>query len=115
MYKIRKSNIHDYGIIATEDIPIGTRIGFYISNRSVKYLKGKGMIRPRYLKNGEWWEDYPLGRFCNHSKDPNTELKLDDGRYYLISKKINKGEEILVDYRWIKEITGYNDEFINKI
>jgi len=110
MFKIDSSNIHNKGIISTRNIPYGEIIGPWISNKPF------GDVVPRYLKKDEWWEDIPLGRWCNHSSNSNTYLEFKSGRYYLISKDIKKDEEILVNYKWAYNITGYYNPIIdNKI
>jgi len=95
---IKESSIHGLGLFATEDIPLGTELGF-----SHIFNSGSDSIIFRT----------PLGGFYNHSNDPNTR-KVEGGEIYpesglfsyiLITNKIIKeGEEITVKY------TLYNPE-----
>ena len=91
------SDIHDIGLFAKEDIPMGTNFG-------MSHLQfGKNIIRT------------PLGGFINHSDEPNCEkVKLtftveedqpayNFNRWNLITiKDIKEGEELTLKYTFYK-------------
>ncbi|MNQ89722.1 SET domain protein [compost metagenome] len=59
----------------------------------------------------KWWETDDLGRYCNHSLTPNTTVVSQGDKLELkANRKIEYGEEVLVDYRKITEFTGYIPE-----
>lgn len=76
--EIRESVIHGLGIFAQTDFKAGN-------------LLGMAMIGGKRTQ---------LGRYCNHSGKPNSEMRLiDNGRVELIAKiDIKSGDEILNDY-----------------
>lgn len=79
-YEKKESGIHGIGLFATEDI-----------NKSQKGLMiqitDKGYL---YTK---------LGKYLNHSKDPNVKLVVDNNQIFAITlRNIKKGEEIVCDY-----------------
>ena len=91
------SDIHDIGLFAKENIPVGTNFG-------MSHLQfGKSLIRT------------PLGGFINHSDDPNCEkVKLtfttedqqpayNFSKWNLITiKDIKQGEELTLTYTFYK-------------
>ena len=89
------SDIHDIGLFAKEDIPIGTNFG-------MSHLQfGKNIIRT------------PVGGFINHSDEPNctkVELRMmnDDitfnyKKWNLVTiKDIKEGEELTLKYTFYK-------------
>jgi SET domain-containing protein len=83
---IGKSKIHGQGLVASEDIPMGTDLG--ISH----YRKGDDVIRT------------PLGGFINHSEDPSAtrkQIRIEpywDKWNVTTIKDIKKGEEITLKY-----------------
>ena len=89
---IGDSKIHGQGLIAKENIPMGTDLG--ISH----YRKGDDVIRT------------PLGGFINHSDNPNCFINRNihyhhgDQRELYTIRPIKKGEELTVFYT-----VGYDD------
>ena len=83
---IGKSKIHGQGLVASENIPMGTDLG--ISH----YRKGDDVIRT------------PLGGFINHSEDPSAtrkQIRIEpywDKWNVTTIKDIKKGEEITLKY-----------------
>ena len=83
---IGDSKIHGQGLIAKENIPVGTDLG--ISH----YRKGDDVIRT------------PLGGFINHSEEPNTirkQIRIEpywDKWTVTTTKDIKKGEELTLKY-----------------
>lgn len=98
MYSIKKSEIHGKGIIADRSISEGVIIGEWIT------LKPDPDFR---RLSDHHYETDPIGRYCNHSDSPNTEIMTTVFGIYLVSKGIDKDEEITVDYRIAENITGY--------
>lgn len=92
------------GIFATEDIPEGTNIGLWISKNAEPGC--------RYLIEGEWFEINPIGRYANHSDNPNTEYLKEGDDVYLVSKGISEGDEILSNYWWAYNITGFKSSLL---
>ena len=94
---VSKSKIHGLGLIATDDIKVGTDLGIsHILNEDYE----DGLIRT------------PLGGFLNHSDKPNCEYKVDGKNLRLIAvQQIHKGEELTASYRgWYsdKVLDAYN-------
>ena len=83
---IGESKIHGQGLVASENIPMGTDLG--ISH----YRKGDDVIRT------------PLGGFINHSEDPSAtrkQIRIEpywDKWNVTTIKDIKKGEEITLKY-----------------
>ena len=83
---IGESKIHGQGLVASENIPMGTDLG--ISH----YRKGDDVIRT------------PLGGFINHSEDPSVtrkQIRIEpywDKWNVTTIKDIKKGEEITLKY-----------------
>ena len=103
MIEIRESDINGKGVFATEDIPSGAEIGIWCcteKRNTVRVLYNEGM-------SCAWYETAILGRYCNHSNTPNTEMLISENSISLLSKGIMANEEILVDYKWCEMITGY--------
>ena len=86
--EIKKSDIHGHGIFAKENIDKNVDLG----STHIKVPMIVGYIRT------------PIGGFLNHSEDPNCHLVItQDWDDYLIynvytSRKIKKGEELLLEY-----------------
>lgn len=98
------SELHGYGIIASENYSKDELIGTWCS----KTPSGVG----RRL-NSEWYESNLIGRYCNHSLTPNTYYKIINGDTLLYAKnKILISDEITVDYVWAYEITGFKSVLI---
>ncbi len=105
MYEVSDSDLGTKkGIIATQDIPLGSDIGVWVTNDPSKAY--------RYLVRGKWWETAELGRYCNHSDSPNTDYKVENGELVIVSKGIQKGDEILVSYWWCKKETGFKSPYL---
>ena len=78
---IGESKIHGQGLVASENIPMGTDLG--ISH----YRKGDDVIRT------------PLGGFINHSEKPNCKLyEIGRFKYLRTMYVIPMGTELTVKY-----------------
>ena len=69
-------------------------------------IHGKGLFASGDIEIGQEWlaalgnYKYPCGRIINHSPSPNCEFIFDGNRVTCVAiKKINKGCELLVNYR----------------
>ena len=109
LYKIKKSNIHRYGLSAAKDIKEGTKIiqykGKKITNKeseenkkyryNVTYLF---TLNKKYLLDGDF--KYNTARLVNHSCNPNCEVLDNNGSEIWISaiRNIKKNEELTYDY-----------------
>jgi hypothetical protein len=94
------------GVFSNQKIGKDELIGEYLTNISTKI----GVM----LKEGVW--ETKLGRYCNHSNQPNTYLKF-DGRVYNIysSTEIGIGDEIVTDYRMVATLLGFDETtYINQ-
>jgi len=87
MYKVGKSSIHGYGLIATKNLPKDTDIG-------LSHI-GIGFVNER-LVAGETTE---VGSFQNHNRDPNCINKIVGENLHMVAtKQIKNGEELTIDF-----------------
>jgi hypothetical protein len=79
-YEKKKSDVHGIGLFATKDINKKQKgLMIEISNKGYLYTN--------------------LGKYMNHSKDPNVKLVSDNNQIFAIPlREIKKGEEIVCDY-----------------
>lgn len=79
LFAIGPSKIHGKGLMAKTFIHKGQIIGVVIDGRKVTR---------------------DMGKWVNHSYQPNARLLLYRNRYYLVAlKNIDRGQEIVADYR----------------
>ncbi len=113
---VRRSKIHGRGMVATKDIPSGTRIIEYAGERITKVESdrrdearaarraagGDGCvyifeINKRYDLDGHM--SWNTARLINHSCEPNCESTNIRGRIWIVARRdIAKGEELFFDY-----------------
>ena len=75
------SSVHGVGVFVDQEVEPNKLIG-------VSHLCHKD----------SWYEVHPL-RLYNHSEEPNCRFELEDNLGVIYSnKKLNKGDEILIDY-----------------
>ena len=95
MYCILKTKNKGFGVFSNINIPKHTNIGSYITKNENKY--GRKIT-------DDFWED-ELGRYVNHSTEPNCEMSLIDDTYHLFSLfDIKIGDELVIDYTIIEKI-----------
>lgn len=105
-YKIDNSDLNNIKIVALSDIESNTTVGEWVtlepqSDESRHLYQKENMTEP-------WHESDDLGRYANHSNNPNTRVELVDNSIKMISNKnIVEGEEIFVDYNTLTELIGY--------
>ena len=82
--ELKLSDIHGYGVFASEDIPAGKMLG-------LSHINAPELIRT------------PLGGYINHSMNPNC-IRIQEGnRWYLQAiADISEGEEITLMYKGYK-------------
>lgn len=86
------------GVIVQTDFKKGDEIGKLIS-------KTPNKIGRKIKKLAH--ETDVLGRYSNHSSNPNTKLDMRDGEVYLIaSRDIKEGDELLVNYKKLENLLG---------
>ena len=86
------------GVIVQTNFKKGDEIGKLISKTPNKI--GRKLKRTAH-------ETDVLGRYSNHSSNPNTKYDMRDGEVYLIaSKDIDKGEELLINYKKLENLLG---------
>jgi len=119
LYKIRKSNIDNKGLVASRDIKKGTRIikykGKLISKKeseeNPKFDNSKRIyifeINNKYDLDGNF--NFNSARLINHSCNPNCEVVGKGLKLWIESiKDIKKGEELSYDYGF-----SFDEDFKN--
>lgn len=114
--EIRNSPIHGRGLVATRDIPAGTRVIEYVGEKVTKVESerrgeeqyeraeesGEGSVyiftlNKRYDIDGN--VSWNAARLINHSCEPNCETDVIKGRIWIISlREIAAGEELFYNY-----------------
>jgi len=80
--EVKDSPIHGFGIFSSEFIPANTNLG------AAQIKRDDGS-----------YDVTNLGRYHNHSNEPNCYNMMKDGvRYLYTNKNLNPGEEVTVDY-----------------
>lgn len=113
---VRRSRIHGRGVVATKDIPSGTRIIEYVGERITKAESdrrdnarlaraakgGDGCVyifevNKRHDVDGD--VTWNTARLINHSCEPNCESEKVRGHIWISARRdIAKGEELTYDY-----------------
>ena len=119
LYKIKKSNIDNKGLVASKDIKKGIKIieykGKLISKResedNPKFDNSKRIyifeINNRYDLDGDFY--FNTARLINHSCSPNCEVVGKGLKLWIESiKDIKKGEELSYDYGF-----SFDEDFKN--
>jgi SET domain-containing protein len=110
--EIRRSSIHHRGVFALEPIPRGRKVieytGERISRRETK-RRGAGRVTYLFTLDDYWTLDGAVkgsgAEIVNHSCDPNLYTWIFKGHIlYMSKRRIEKGEELTVDYLFSKKI-----------
>jgi len=112
LLKLLPSPIHRWGVYAAEPIPSRHKVIEYTGERiSRRETRRRGQSELTYLftLDNYWTLDGSVGgsgaEFINHSCDPNLYSCIFKGHILYISRrKIGRGEELTVDYRFSKKI-----------
>ena len=128
MWKVKKSKVHGYGIVASEDIKKNKQIIEYVGEkisklegdkrsaaRIKKYInkKNEGSVyifelNKRYDIDGS--PLYNKARYINHSCNPNCEVDIIKNKIWIISiKEIKKGDELNYDYGYPFDKDDYSE------
>jgi SET domain len=98
LYIIQQVPNKGYGIILQNDFRSGDEIGKLISKTPNKI--GRKIKRTAH-------ETDMLGRYSNHSNNPNVKYDMRDGEVYLIATKdIKGGDELLINYTDLENLLG---------
>lgn len=101
LYIIQQVPDKGYGIIFISDVNQGDEIGKLISNTPNKI--GRKIKRTAH-------ETDVLGRYSNHSDNPNVDYDMRDGEVYLIANQdINSGDELLINYVDLENLLGMRE------
>lgn len=110
--KIKKSKIHRWGIFAMEEIPARRKVMEYtgerINRKEVRRRANKKLIY-FFTLDKYWTLDGAVGgsgaEYVNHSCEPNIQARVVKGHIlYFAKRNIRKGEELLVDYHFSKDV-----------
>ena len=117
LYKIKKSNIDNKGLYASENIKSGKIVIHYkgklVTKKEVeknpKFDNDKAIylfnINNRYDMDGDF--EYNEARLINHSCNPNCEVDGKGLKLWIVAiKDIKKGEELSYDYGF-----GYDEDY----
>ena len=117
LYKIKKSNIDNRGLYASQDIKDGTKIieykGKIVTKKKVeedsKFDNDKAIylfnLNKRYDLDGDF--KYNTARLINHSCNPNCEVAGTGLKVWVYAiRDIKKGEELSYDYGF-----GYDEYY----
>ena len=128
MWRVRKSKIHGYGIVASRNIRKHEKVIQYIGEkitksegdrrsekRIKKYLNSNRTgsvyifeLNKKYDIDGT--PKYNKARYINHSCDPNCEVEISKNEIWISSiKKISKGEELTYDYGYEFDKDDFRD------
>ncbi|MCB9798522.1 SET domain-containing protein [Candidatus Nomurabacteria bacterium] len=92
---LSKSKIHGKGVFAGINIKRHKKFYCVPLNQIYKHA----LPQRAYVQDIVWVDDPSILNWVNHSCNPNTSLKFENGSLYLISlQKINQGDEITCDY-----------------
>jgi uncharacterized protein len=110
--KIKPSKIHRFGVFADEQIPKGRKVIEYTGQRlNRKQVAAMNTTKLTYLFTLDkyWTLDGAIGgsgaEFINHSCAPNVRATIFKGHIlYIALREVKKGEELLIDYRFGKDV-----------
>jgi len=117
LYKIKKSNIDNKGLYATQNIKVGAKIIFYKgkiitkkqTEENEKYDNDKAIylfnLNKKYDLDGDF--KYNTARLINHSCQPNCEVAGKGLKLWIFAiRDIKKNEELSYDYGF-----GYDKDY----
>jgi tetratricopeptide (TPR) repeat protein len=110
---VRPSPIHRLGVFADEPIPPHRKVIEYTGER-ISRRESKRRWNPKrsylFLLDSYWTIDGAIGgsgaEYINHSCAPNLKTRMLRGHIlYFSTRRIEKGEELTVDYKYAADIT----------
>jgi uncharacterized protein len=111
--RLAKSQIHRWGVFATEFIPAGRKVieytGEKISRRETKRRADEREFTYLFTLDTYWTIDGAVGgsgaEYINHSCQPNLTSRIVKGHILYMSRcDIKPGEELTIDYRFDKKV-----------
>ena len=112
--QIRESKIHRWGVYAGEDIPARRKVMEYTGERiSRRETRRRSDAQDKliylFTLDNYWTLDGAVGgsgaEYVNHSCDPNIRALVTKGHIlYMSVRPIRKGEELIIDYHFAKDI-----------
>jgi SET domain-containing protein len=110
--QVRPSKIHRFGVYALEDIPRNRKVIEYTGervNRREAKKRGEGEHTYLFTLDKYWTLDGAVGgsgaEIINHSCEPNLISRVVKGHIlYMSLRDIRRGEELLVDYHFAKNV-----------
>jgi uncharacterized protein len=110
--RISESGIHRRGVFAEETIPARRKVIEYTGekiNRRETKRRGQGSVTYLFTLDNYWTIDGAVGgsgaELINHSCEPNLRTQIVKGHIlYISTRRIRKGEELTVDYRFSPKI-----------
>ena len=121
--RIRNAGIIGRGIFTVEKLNKGTFVGeiFLTGEQPLHFNTGIESGRrvgrsANKLGYGDWRETYPLGRYVNHSYDPNCDVIEEDSSINLVTNiEILSRDELRCNYFEIAKITKIKESDIENI
>jgi SET domain-containing protein len=110
--KLNPSPIHRWGVYAAEAIPGRRKVIEYTGERISRretLRRGQAELTYLFTLDNYWTLDGSVGgsgaEYINHSCDPNLYSCIFKGHIvYMSKRRIRRGEELTVDYRFSKKI-----------
>jgi tetratricopeptide (TPR) repeat protein len=106
---VRPSRIHRWGVYAEETIPADQEIIEYTGarlSRGGAKRRSRRKLQYLFVVDKYWKIDGAVGggaQYINHCCDPNVVArKIEDRIFYFSKRRIQAGEELLVDYKFSK-------------
>tara|TARA_Y100000816_G_C25977695_1_gene510412 strand:- start:222 stop:710 length:489 start_codon:yes stop_codon:yes gene_type:complete len=128
MWRVRKSKIHGYGVVASKNISKNKKIIQYIGEKITKSEGDKRSEKriKKYLNSNrtgsvyifelnkkydiDGTPKYNKARYINHSCNPNCEVEITKNEIWISSiKRISKGEELTYDYGYEFDKDDFRD------
>ena len=111
--RLARSNIHRWGVYATEFIPARKKVieytGERISRKETKRRSETSDLVYLFTLDNYWTIDGSVGgsgaEYINHSCEPNLVSRIVKGHILYISlRNIKPGEELTIDYHFEKKV-----------
>ncbi len=104
--RLRRSQIHRWGLYAGEDIPANRKVIEYTGEKlNPRQKQQREHSKYLFILDDYWTLDGSVGgsgaEFVNHSCEPNLVARIMKGHIlYFSQRKIRKGEELTIDYNY---------------
>ena len=106
---LEKSPLHGFGVFAKDFIPKGTKVWEFHEKIDLRFSPEEFAALPPSVQEeieihmyepeagGAYYYETTMGKYMNHSRDPNVDFGLVNVGF--ATRNIEKGEELLCDYR----------------